>query len=219
MERKLYLRFFLVDGQLKVTVRGASGDYMNLVQIAASVEYGAYYYDFSTNKIYHVPHEDLLELNHVRFANLTGWLIGSAVVVTGMVKYVKNLRYSNRSHSLLLLLTVLVLSSCLFYGLAKSNQKRISHFIRDRYRAVNENLDLRQIVRHGRKAYVQISVYCVFLFFFAVVSLSESVTSASALFAFFSIVFFDTGVMMITILQPLGKIAAYFNIKRKYDRR
>lgn len=190
---------------------------MNLVQISTSTEYGAYYYDLSTRKIYHVPYDDLLELNNVRFTNLIGGLIGGIVVVVGMIEYAQNLRYGDRPLSLLLLLVVWVLSSCLLCWLAKSNQKRISGSIRDRYRTVNEDLDLIQSVKHGRKAYIQVSLYCVFLFFFAIVSLSISVTSASVLYALFSIVSFDTGVMMIAILQPLGKIAAYASIKRRYD--
>ncbi len=189
---------------------------MNLVQISTSTEYGAYYYDLSTREIYRVPYEDLLELNNVRFTNLIGGLIGGIVVVVGIFEYTKNLRYGNRSLSLLLLLIVWVLSSCLLCWLTKSNQKRISRLIRDRYRTLNEDLDLSQILKRGCKAYIQLAVYCVFLFFLTIASLSISITSSSVLYALFSIVCFDTGVMMIAILQPLEKIVAYSRIKRRY---
>lgn len=191
---------------------------MSLVQIAASIENGAYYYDLTSGQIYRVPHEDLLELNNVRFTNVIGGLIGGILVVMGILSYAKNLRYGDSPLALRLLLVVWVLSSCLFCWLVKNNQKRISRLIRDRYRALHEVLSLRQVVKQGRKAYIQLSVYCVFLFFFAIVSLSISVTSASALYALFSIVFFDTGVMVITILQPFGKIIAYSSIRKKYNR-
>jgi len=173
---------------------------MNLVQIAASTEYGAYYYDPSTSKIYHVPYGDLLELNNVHITSLIGGLLGGIVVAVGMIKYAKELRYGDRPASLLFLLAVWVLSSCMLWWLVKSNQRRLGRLIRERYHVRDENLDLSQIVKRGRKAYIQVSLYCVFLFSFAVVSLSMSVTSASVLYALFSIVFFDTGVMMITIL-------------------
>ncbi len=189
---------------------------MNLVQISTSTEYGAYYYDLSTREIYRVPYEDLLELNNVRFTNLIGGLIGGIVVVVGIFEHTKNLRYGNRSLSLLLLLIVWVLSSCLLCWLTKSNQKRISRLIRDRYRTLNEDLDLSQILKRGCKVYIQLAVYCVFLFFLTIASLSISITSSSVLYALFSIVCFDTGVMMIAILQPLEKIVAYSRIKRRY---
>ena len=190
---------------------------MNLVQISTSAENGAYYYDHSTGQIYRVPQEDLLELNNVRFTSIIGGLVGGILVVIGMFGYAKNLRYGNRPLALLLLLIAWVLSSCLMGWLVKNNQKRISRLIRDRYRALNEVSNLRQIIKHGRKVYIQLSVYSVFLFFFAIFALAISVTSASALYALFSIVFFATGVMVITILQPLGKIIAYSSIRKKYN--
>lgn len=189
---------------------------MNLVQISTSTEYGAYYYDLSTREIYRVPYKDLLELNNVCFTNLIGGLIGGIVVVAGIFECAKNLRYGNSSLSLLLLLIVWALSSCLLCWLAKSNPKRISRLIRDRYRTLNEDLDLSQILKRGCKVYIQLAAYCVFLFFLTIVSLSISITSSSVLYALFSIVCFDTGVMMIAILQPLGKIAAYSRLKRRY---
>lgn len=190
---------------------------MNLVQISASIEYGAYYYDLSNGQAYHVPHEDLLELNNVRFTNVIGGLIGGILVVIGMFGYAKNLRYGDSPLALLVLLAAGVLGSCLLWWLVKNNQKRISRFVRDRYHALNEDLNLRQIIKQGRRAYIQIAVYSIVLFFFAIISFSISIASASALYALFSIVFFDTGVMMTAILQPLGKVIAYSRIKRKYN--
>lgn len=189
---------------------------MNLVQISTSTENGAYYYDLSNGQIYRVPQEDLLELNNVRFTGVIGGLVGGILVVIGMFGYAENLRYGNRPLVLLFLLIAWVLSSWLTRWLVKNNQKRISRSIRDRYRALNEVPNLRQIMKRGRKVYIQLSVYCVFLFFFAIYALSISVTSDSVLYALFSIVFFDTGVMMITILQPFGKIIAYSGIRKRY---
>lgn len=188
---------------------------MNLVQISASTEYGAYYYDLSNGQIYHVPHEDLLELNNVRFTNVIGGLIGGILVVLGIFGYAKNWRYGGGPLALLLLLTLWILSACLIYWLVRDNQKRISCFIRDRYRALKEDLHLSQILKRDRKTYIQLSVYCIFLFFLAIVQLSLSISSVSVLYALFSLVSFDAGVMTIAILQPVGKMIAYSRIKRR----
>lgn len=188
---------------------------MNLVQIATSKEYGAYYYDFSTSKIFYVPHDDLLELNNVRFSNLTGWFIGSLVVTMGIIGYVKNLQFDHSSSLLFLLVLIAsIVSSALLCWLVKSNQKRISCLIRDRYRTAKHHLNLVQALRHGRKIYVQLSIYVVILFIMAFISLGISLGSSDILFALFTIVFFDSGTMMTTILQPFGKIAAYFRVKK-----
>lgn len=189
---------------------------MNLVQISTSTENGAYYYDLSNGQIYRVPQEDLLELNNVRFTSVIGGLVGGILVVIGMFGYAENLSYGNRPLALLLLLMAWVLSSCLMRWLVKNNQKRISRLIWDGYRALNEVPNLRQIMKHGRKVYIQLSIYSVLLFFFAIAALSISITSSSVLYALFSIVFFATGVMVVTILQPIGKVIAYSRIREKY---
>lgn len=188
---------------------------MSFVQISASIEHGAYYYDLSTGSVYHVPHEDLLELNNVRSSNVLGGLIGGILVAAGMVGYAKNLRHGDHPLTLPLLLIVWALSSCLFYWLAKRNQKRISRLVREQYDALPGDLNLRQIMKYGRKVSIQLGIYCTALFFAAIVSWSISVTSASVLYALFSIVCFDTGVMMMTILQPIGKLLARFSMKRR----
>lgn len=192
---------------------------MNLVQISASPEYGAYYYDPSAGKVYHVPYEDLPELNNVRMPNLAGGLIGGLAVSIGMVGYAKDLRYNGHPLAPLLLLLVWIFTSCLVVGLVKGNQKRISRSIREQYRPVCGDLDFAQIMRHGQKLYMQIAAYCVFLFTFTVLSLCISAAEDSVLFALFSIVFFDTGVMMTVILQPLGKLKACSKLKRRDCRR
>lgn len=124
---------------------------MNLVQIATSVEHGAYYYDFLTCKIYHVPYEDLLNLNEVRFSNLLGWMLGSSMAMIGVIHYAQDMQLKQNFATLFFLVVGLVLSAAIIVWGIKRNQKRIS----------------------------------------------------------------DAGVMMIAILQPFGKIAAYFTIKKR----
>jgi len=189
---------------------------MNLVQISTSIENGAYYYDPATGEIYHVPCGDLLELNHVNLSNVLGGLLGGLVVAVGMFGYAKNLHYDGQPLAPLLLLAVLILGACLFCWMVKGNQKRISRSIREEYRPVNGDLDWDRIMKRGRKVYVQILAYCVFLFLFAIISWCISVTSTSVMFALCTIVFFDTGVMMLAILQPLGKLSAYAKLRKRY---
>jgi len=192
---------------------------MNLVQISTSPKHGAYYCDPSAGEVYHVPYEDLPELNNVRMPSFAGGLIGGLAVSIGMVGYAKDLRYNGHSLAPLLLLLVLIFTSCLVFGLVKGNQKRISRSIREQYHPVCGELDLSQIMRYGQKLYVQIAVYSVFLFTFTVLSLCISVAEDSVLFALFSIVFFDTGVMVLVILQPVGKLKARSKLKKGNRRR
>lgn len=188
---------------------------MNLVQIATSVEHGALYYDPSARKIYYVPYTDLLDLNNVRFTNLTGWMFGSLAVVIGIVMFIQNKQYTqNISQLLLLLLFILILSSCAIIWAVKRNQNRISCLIREKYHTIDYNSNLSHKMKCGQTIYKKIGIYTVFLFCFAVVSFGILVQSSEILFAFSFVTLFDASVMMIAILQPLGKISAYFNIKR-----
>lgn len=191
---------------------------MNLIQISASMQDGAYYYDRSTQEIYHVPHADLQELNNVSAASLMGGLAGGILAAAGITAWAKVLRYGDRRVFLLLLLLAAALSSCLVFLLVKRSQKRISRLIRDRYRPLREEQVLSRTGKRGG-VYVQISVYCALLFLLSVFSLSISIASDSVLYALFSVVLFDAGVMVLAILQPLGKMLAYSGIKRRYGRR
>jgi len=190
---------------------------MNLVQISTSIENGAYYYEPSDGEIYRVPYDDLLELNNVNLSNVLGGLLGGLVVAVGIFGYVKNPHYDGHPLAPLLLLAVLILGACLSCRMVKGNQKRISRSIREEYCPVNGDLDWSRIMKRDRKVYVQILSYCVFLFLFAIVSWCISGTSASVMFALCTIVFFDAGVMVLAILQPLGKLSAYAKLKRRYN--
>ena len=188
---------------------------MNLVQIATSVEHGALYYDLSARKIYYVPYTDLFELNNVRFANLTGWVFGSTAVVIGIVMFIQNKQYTQDiSHLLLLLLVILILSSCAIIWAVKRNQNRISCLIREKYRTIDYSLNLSHKMKCGQTIYKKMGIYTVLLFCFAIVSFGILVQSSEILYAFSFVTLFDAGVMMIAILQPLGKLSAYFNIKK-----
>ena len=188
---------------------------MNLVQIATSVEHGAYYYDFLTCKIYHVPYEDLLNLNEVRFSNLLGWMLGSSMAMIGVIHYAQDMQLKQNFATLFFLVVGLVLSAAIIVWGIKRNQKRISGFIRERYRTVKQDLDLIEKLKYGQKDYVKIAVYIIFIFCLAISCLLFLVQTAEALFFFFFVISLDAGVLMIAILQPFGKIAAYFTIKKR----
>ena len=113
---------------------------MEFVQIATSIERGAYYYDISTGNVYHVPHEELLAVNNVRPVRLLISLACSTLVVAIIVEYVSSIQYMyDTSFPLLLLMTVAVLSSCLFYCLVKRHQKKIFNLIQNKYPVLSIN--------------------------------------------------------------------------------
>lgn len=190
---------------------------MELVQIAASTERGAYYYDLSTDKVYHVPNEELLELNNIRFSRLLGLLICSALVVVVIVEcaiFFQNI-YEYYLH-LLPLVVIAVFSSCGFWRLVKLHQKKLSYSIKNRRPISIKEINLMEEIKFGCKTYFQLGIYIVFLFCAAIFSLNLRSESPDILLDIFSVAFFDTSIMMIAILQPLRKVRVYLRI---YNRR
>lgn len=189
---------------------------MEFVQIATSIERGAYYYDISTGNVYHVPHEELLAVNNVRPVRLLISLACSTLVVAIIVEYVSSIQYMyDTSLPLLLLMTVAVLSSCVFYWLVKRHQKKIFNLIQNKYPVLSQEIDLMEEIKLGCKTYFQLGVYIIFLFFASLISLRLRSEAPDILLDIFSVAFFDTSIMMITILQPLRKVRAYLRIHNR----
>ncbi len=189
-------------------------DYMDFVQIAVSMEYGAYYYELSTGRLYHIPYEELLDWSDTSFSSLTGWLIGSFLVAAGTISYTKQLHFRHHTAPLLWIPIGSLLGAVLICCLVRSHQKKTAQRIRDRASALRRSPHIAQTIRQGRKIYIQLTVYIVVLFIMSLVCFAISVSSSQVLFALFAILFFDAGVMTAAILQPLGKMAAYTKLKR-----
>lgn len=188
---------------------------MNFIQIASSVERGAYYYDPVNDIAYHVPYEELLELNNVQFKRLFGLLVCSAIVVAAIIVFINGIQHEqNISLPLWLLTIVAVLSSCMLCQFVRCHQKKISDTIQSRYSILSEGINLAQEIKQGGKVYFKILAYIAFLFCMAILSLNLLKDSPDILLEIFFVAFFDTGAMMITILQPFGKIRAYSKIKK-----
>lgn len=188
---------------------------MNLVQIATSVDHGAYYYNTTTNDVYHVPYEELLELNNVRSMRLFSLLIFCTLFVTVIVEFAHNVHHEySVSLPIWLLMTMTFFSSYILYRFVKRHQKRISSLIQVRHPVLLQRIDLIQEIKHGRKTYFKILAYIIFLFCTAILSLVLLKETPDILLEMFFVSFFDTGVMMMAILQPFGKILAYSKIKK-----
>lgn len=189
---------------------------MEFVQIATSIERGAYYYDISTDNVYHVPHEELLEMNNVRSIRLLVLLACSIFVVTMIVEYVSSIQYMyDTSLPLLLLMTIVILSSCMFYWLVKRHQKKIFSLIQNKYPVLSQEIDLMEEIKLGCKTYFQLGIYIIFLFCTAIISLKLRSESPDILLDIFSVAFLNTSIMMIAILQPLGKVRVYLRIHNR----
>jgi len=181
---------------------------MNLVQLSTAADRGAYYYDPTNGSLYHVPRGELLKLDPVGLPQLLGVPVVSLLLVMGIVHFTRGLRYD--AISPLLLLAVLPVSACLPLWLVRRWQRRVSRTIREGYRPVAGV----EPGRFSRRIYGMLLVYCLFLALFALLAFGEAVGSGSLLAAFFAVVFFDAGAMVLAILQPIGKLRAYTTLKR-----
>lgn len=186
---------------------------MKLVQIATSTERGAYYYDISTDNVYHVPYEELLEVNNVRSTRLLILLACATLVVAIIVEYISSIQYMyDTSLPFLMLATIAILSSCIFYWLVQCHRRKLHTLIQNMYPALSQKIDLMEEIKLGCKAYFQLGIYTIFLFFAAIFSLNLRSESPDILLDIFSIAFFDTSIMMIAILQPFRKVYVYLRI-------
>lgn len=189
---------------------------MKLVQIAASKEGGAYYFCPSCKRFYHVPHEDLMELNNVQPRSILLWLVFFISVGFGIMKLPKDM-FSGSNFTLLVrgLLVISMVSSLGLCHIIKKNQIRIRGLILKNYEPADIDKELLCELKKGRKGYWKLTFYVIFLFFMSALSIIMLYEDSDAVLAIFFVVFLDSAIMLLSILQPIKKLHCFWKIKRE----
>ena len=189
---------------------------MDFVQIAVSVKRGGYYYDFPSGKIYFVPPGGLADQGGESAPNLLMWVAGAAFGTAGLIGLA---RHARQPYSAQFFLTVVLLAAAVSSGLIRwllrRGQKQFGQSVRRQCRALTPDPALREELRRGRGIYIKLAIYAAVLFCAAVVCLALLSQSPTFQLALLFLIFFDAGVMVITILQPIGKLSAYSRLKKQ----